>query len=64
LIEDAIKRYEMRRPAGEELLVGFGAPQGLRPEEVVTGEEQRRVDLAGDQTDIEIVRQIDAEPGR
>ena len=46
----------MRRPAGKELLVRFGAPQGLRPEEVVAGEEQRRVDVAGDEADIEIVR--------
>ena len=46
----------MRRPAGEELLVGFGAPQGLRPEEVIAGEEKRRVDVAGHQANIEIVR--------
>ena len=26
LIEDAVERYEMRSPAGEELLVVFGAP--------------------------------------
>ena len=56
LIEDAVERHQMRRPAGEELLIGFGAPQGLRPEEVIAGEEQRRVDVASDQADIEIVR--------
>jgi hypothetical protein len=38
------------------LLVGFGAPEGLRPENIVAGEEQGRVDVPGNQADIEIVR--------
>jgi hypothetical protein len=38
------------------LLVGFAAPEGLRSENIVAGEEQGRVDVAGNQADIEIVR--------
>jgi hypothetical protein len=37
LIEDAIERHQMRRPAGKDLLIALGTLESLRPQEVIPG---------------------------
>ena len=55
----------MRGAAGEQLLVVLLCSAiALRPEEIVAGQAQRRIDVARDEPDIEIVGETGAEPGR